>query len=307
MGLLARLWRKAQLPVIEHEPSVPKQREAWTVPASILDGREDLEVVGESHYQDALWRLCSGTLGDEVRCDIIAVLVPEPANPYDPSAICVLIDGKVAGYLPRATAREYLPGLKRAMSSHGSRIALRGVIAGGGQREDGPGLLGVFVKHNPADFGLKPAHEAGRPTVTELRQLLTTSSDPLTRHFQFAELESSLYRCRDQYDSALTEYDEACAQHDAEMESICEAFMAKEGEVPLLDTYRQMAIRQQKTGDWAACRWWADRGLALYSQHRARQEAVDDLVKRRDRAAAKLEAAAGRGARKATPRRSPRP
>ena len=128
---------------------------------------------------------------------------------------------------------------------------------------------------------------------SEVRELLATSSDPLTRHFQFAELESLLYRCRDLDESALTEYDEACVRHDAEMESICKAFMAEWGQVPLLDTYRQMAIRQQKKGDWAACRRWAERGLALYSKHPARQEAVDDLVKRRDRAAAKLRADAG--------------
>jgi hypothetical protein len=261
----------------------------------VLGGRANLEVVGESHYQGALWRLCGGTLGDEVLCDIIAVLVPEPTNPYDPNAICVQIDGAVVGYLPRERAREYLPGLKRAMSSHQSHIALHGVIAGGGHRADGPGFLGVFLKHEPADFGLEPAPVWGRPTISELRQQRATDSDPLTRHFQFAELEASLYRHRDRYDSALTDYDEACVRHDAEMESICAAFMAKEGEVPLLDTYRQMAVRQQKKGDWAACRWWADRGLALYSQHRAPREAVDDLVRRRDRAAAKLEAARPQG------------
>lgn len=47
------------------------------------------------------------------------------------------------------------------------------------------------------------------------------------------------------------------------MDGICAAFMAKWGKVPLLDTYRQMAIRQQKLKDWQACKWWAERGLAL--------------------------------------------
>jgi hypothetical protein len=101
-----------------------------------------------------------------------------------------------------------------------------------------------------------------------------------------------LYRSRDLYESALAEYDEACASHDAEMESICEAFMAKWGKVPLLDTYRQMAIRQQKNKDWEACKWWAERGLALYGQRAAREDAVEDLIKRRNRAIAALDAAA---------------
>src|SRR6266480_7412135 len=80
------------------------------------------------------------------------------------------------------------------------------------------------------------------------------------------------------------------------MESICYSFMAKWGKIPLLDTYRQMAIRQQKKRDWEACKWWAERGLALYGERAAREEAVEDLIKRRNRAVAKLEAAA-------TPRR----
>jgi hypothetical protein len=61
---------------------------------------------------------------------------------------------------------------------------------------------------------------------------------------------------------------------------------------PLLDTYRQMAIRQQKQRDWEACKWWAERGLALYGERAAREEAVEDLIKRRNRSVAKLEAAA---------------
>jgi rubrerythrin len=76
------------------------------------------------------------------------------------------------------------------------------------------------------------------------------------------------------------------------MDIICAAFMAKWGKIPLLDTYRQMAIRQQKKKDWAACKWWAERGLAFYGERAVRAEAVEDLIKRRNRAAAKLEAAA---------------
>ena len=33
-------------------------------------------------------------------------------------------------------------------------VLLVGVIAGGGIREDGPGRLGVFLRHDPADFDL---------------------------------------------------------------------------------------------------------------------------------------------------------
>lgn len=190
----------------------------------------------------------------------------------------------------------------------------------------------MWLDHNPADFGIKPAStstppghssadgvmrtgfteawltdagddsydlswfndlpEADRPAIAKLRALLARDSDPIDRHFQFAELEARLYRSRDLYESALVEYDDACEHHDAEMEGICAAFTAKWSKIPLLDMYRQMAIRQQKKQDWQACKWWAERGLTLYGQGAAREAAVEDLIKRRNRAIAKLEGAA---------------
>ena len=208
-----------------------------------------------------------------------------------------------------------------------------GVIVGGAYYADGPGRLGVWLEHDPADFGIAPhvsrsqfpssvnpdgvmrtgfseawltdaednsydlswfnqLPEADRPAIAMLRELLATDPDPIDRHFQFCELETRLYRSRELYESALAEYDQACVLHDAEMEQICAAFTAKWGKIPLLDTYRQMAVRQQKKKDWPACHWWAERGLALYGDHAAREEAVEDLIKRRNRAATKLETTA---------------
>jgi hypothetical protein len=37
-----------------------------------------------------------------------------------------------------------------------SHIALLGVVTGGGVRQDGPGLLGVWLYCNPVDFGVEP-------------------------------------------------------------------------------------------------------------------------------------------------------
>src|SRR2546430_1767039 len=136
MGLLDRLRGGRR------ESSVSTRYEATAVSVSLLGGQDDLEVVGELAYQDALWRLSGGTLGDRIRRQIVAVLVPEPTNLYDANAIAVQIDGQVVGYLPRATAQEYLPGLQRLMSVRGGYVALRGVIVGGGYYDDGPGRLG---------------------------------------------------------------------------------------------------------------------------------------------------------------------
>jgi hypothetical protein len=301
-------------------------RSSSDVTARLHGGDEDLEVVGEASYQDALWSLCGGSSGDRIRCDTVAVLVPEPNNPHDANAICVRIDGRVVGYLPRQIAAIYVAGLQELMARSGEHVALRGVIVGGGYYADGPGRLGVWLSHDPADFGVVPTTpvrvfvapegtmrtgfseawrtdleddsydlswfsslpEADRPAIAMLRDLLAEERDVIDRHFQLAELEARLYHARDLYDTALTEFDEACRQHDAEMDVIRAALIAKWGKVPLLDTYRQMAIRQQKQKDWRACLWWCERGLALYGSQAAREEAVEDLVKRRNRAMSKV-------------------
>lgn len=291
------------------------------------DGDDDLEVVGESSYQDALWSHCGGSRGDRIRCDIVAILVPEPENPHDSNAISVHVGGAVVGYLPRDVAARYVAGLRTLMSTSGAHVALRGVIVGGGYRDDGPGRLGVWLSHDPAHFGIhaprpvpgRPSFVAGamrtgfseawrtddeddsydlswidslptadRPAIAALRALLVDEQDPIDRHFQFAELEKRLYRARDLYDTALDEFDEACGQHDSDMDSIRAAFIAKWGKVPLLETYRQMAVRKQKQKDWQACVWWTERGIALYGDDAARAEAVEDLLKRRNRALTKL-------------------
>src|SRR6266480_2211819 len=100
MGLLDRL-RSGR-----REASASTRQEATAVSVSVLGGQDDLEVVGELAYQDTLWRLSGGTLRDRIRRQIVAVLVPEPTNPYDANAIAVQIDGQVIGYLPRDTAQE---------------------------------------------------------------------------------------------------------------------------------------------------------------------------------------------------------
>ena len=77
-------------------------------------------------------------------------------------------------------------------------------------------------------------------------------------------------------------------RHDAEMDGIRAALLAKFGKVPVLETYRQMAIRQQKIKDWQQAIWWTERGLALYGEQAARPESVDDLHKRLTAYQAKL-------------------
>lgn len=291
----------------------------------VLDGYDDLEVVGESQYQDNRWFLVGG-LGDptqHVRQNIVAVLTPEPENPYDANAVAVTINGLTVGYLCREDAELLQPGLIALYKLHGKPIALPGAIVGGGIRQDGPGRLGVFLRFDPEAFGLlkvdlgdEPAVRTGMSealavtspsyseelarissrsrtdvaAIAELRRYLADESDPVRRHFAYAEIESRLYRCRDIFASALDEYDQYCHQHDAEMDDICQALVAEFGSVPLLELYRQAAIRQQKIHNYQAALRWAERGIALYSGRAATREAVEDLRHRAATYRAKLAA-----------------
>lgn len=135
-----------------------KQRPAWMVDGmqvTLVEGDEDLEVTGESYYQDNLWELAGSRPGPgRVRTEIAAVLVAEDDNPYDPQAVGAWIDGLKVGHLSRDDARLFRPGLLTAQARHGTAIALAGVIAGGGMRADRPGKLGVFLEYDPGEFGL---------------------------------------------------------------------------------------------------------------------------------------------------------
>ena len=56
--------------------------------------------------------------------------------------------------------------------------------------------------------------------IESLRAMLDTEHEPIDRHYMMSELESRLYRKRDEFASALDEYDVVCRQHDAEMDTI---------------------------------------------------------------------------------------
>ena len=85
---------------------------------------------------------------------------PEPREPCGRARVEVRIEGLLVGYLSREDAAVYQPGLLHLMEAHRDAplIALRGVIVGGGLRGGRLGYLGVFLDHDPADFGLRAHH-----------------------------------------------------------------------------------------------------------------------------------------------------
>jgi hypothetical protein len=281
------------------------------IAVTLCEGSVSLEVVGESYRQDNLWRLVGGFTTEYVHKPCIAMLLPED-NPHDPNAIAVHISGLMVGYLPRATAAAYRPGLEALMQKHRHVIALNGQIIGGAEREDGIGQLGVWLEHNPADFvvGGPPPAEPEAPhvrtgahveadsgalswldsvpdddvrAIPHLRNLLAAETSPRARHYMYAELEHRLYHSRDAFSSALDDYDVVCRDHEAEMDTIRPALIADLGGVPFLELFRQAAIRHQHTHDYETALWWAERGLAIYGEQSLNAEWTDDLTRRAER------------------------
>ena len=298
------------------QPRARESQAEQSVEVTLVTGSVTLEVVGESHRQDALWNIVGGRSTEHVRQGVVAVLIPETTNEYDPNAISVWVNGLQVGYLSRENAARYRPGLVALWQQHGKPIALEGAIVGGGRRPDGDiGYLGVFLDHDPADFGLEQEHasqhqdahvrtgrhEAGGWTadlgdlplddvgaIKMLRRLLEEERGALARHFAFAELEHRLYRCRDVFTSALDEFDSTCEVHHQEMGEIRPALLAEFSGIPLLETYKQMCIRQQKAHDWNEVIAWAERGIEQYAGDALNPESTNDLKERSAHAAQKL-------------------
>jgi hypothetical protein len=67
------------------------------------DGTFRLEVVGMASCQPELEEISDNPFLEEER-SVLALLIPEDTNPYDPTAVRVQILGRTVGYLSRAEA-----------------------------------------------------------------------------------------------------------------------------------------------------------------------------------------------------------
>ena len=210
----------------------------------------------------------------------------------------------VVGYLSREDAIRYLPGLLKLQASRGRPIALKAKIFGG---VAGKSSLGMWLYHDPEDFGLPSRVWTGTQATTgltwrdrlptdklalikALREQLLNEADPVERHFMFNELETVLYKSRDLFGSAMVEFEECCIKHDAEMDSIRPLLIESVGGVRFLPTYKQVAIMKSKARDIENALWWVERGLALYGTEGTRDDVVEDLRQR----ATKFRVALGR-------------
>ena len=104
------------------------------------EGEYALQIVGESHYQEALAAICGGKTEDGHEKEVEARLVFENDNRYDDHAVRVDIDGKAVGYLKREHARQVRKQIKR----DDPPITCKAVIVGGWDRGHGDtGHFGV--------------------------------------------------------------------------------------------------------------------------------------------------------------------
>lgn len=94
-------------------------------------GGYDVEVVGESHYQQNLVRIAGKQTRDGRRVECVATLFLETNNNYDPDAICVEIGGKPVGYIPRYVATDLRSSLKAIGVVGGMRVDVDALIVGG--------------------------------------------------------------------------------------------------------------------------------------------------------------------------------
>ncbi len=89
-------------------PRGPKPRIRWR-PDSF-----PTEVVGESNYQDALIAVCGPHTRYGHDIEILASLVREPSNAFDPNAVMVTVRSRKVGYLSREQAERVSSQMQEA-------------------------------------------------------------------------------------------------------------------------------------------------------------------------------------------------
>lgn len=110
----------------------------------LIPGDDELPINGESHYQDALAKICGGRDQMSANQECVAILVPDPANLYDSNAVRVEINGLLVGHLSRTSAARLQPSIVKLTKRQ--PVAVRARIRGGWDRGAGnEGSFGVLL------------------------------------------------------------------------------------------------------------------------------------------------------------------
>lgn len=103
-----------------------------------------VDIVGESHHQEALADIAGGYTTDGARVQATATLVLESKNRYDPEAVAIHINSKKVGHLSRENARRYRARLSE-LGTPDREATCPAIIVGGWKRRNG----------NTGHFGVK--------------------------------------------------------------------------------------------------------------------------------------------------------
>lgn len=111
--------------------------------------RYEWEVVGESHYQEALSKIAGPKekTAKEIFCK--ALIVPEPTNQYDKNACAIYINGLKIGYMERLDAKSYLSFLKSEGRKRTDVFSVDAEINGGWLDAKSEGNYGVMLDLEP--------------------------------------------------------------------------------------------------------------------------------------------------------------
>ena len=103
-----------------------------------IDGAGDFEmdIVGESYYQDALNKITGGKTKGGHRMEVHAILLHNDENPHDNKAIAVTIEGELVGHLDRFLARYFRKRMIEA-GFEGHPAVCKALIVGGWDRGGG--------------------------------------------------------------------------------------------------------------------------------------------------------------------------
>jgi hypothetical protein len=116
-----------------------------------LPGDVEVQVSGETFHAAAIREACRSS---QPGVPDVAVLVPEPGNPHDHSAIAVYVNRFHAGYLLRQIAAAVQPALIAFTASTGRNVACPARILW--HEIDGYPATQVILSLNPAPLGLGP-------------------------------------------------------------------------------------------------------------------------------------------------------
>jgi|GEM_PF-2768286 len=104
--------------------------------AGFLTGDVQVDVVGESDYQEVLERMAGRRSQRGAMKAVIALLSREPDHPHDKNAIRVDVDSETVGYIEKWNAREIQP-LMQKLEKAGRPAWVRAWIVGGWEDDRG--------------------------------------------------------------------------------------------------------------------------------------------------------------------------